>query len=142
MADAIVRRVDVGRPLLAICLGLQLLCESSEESPGVAGLGIIDADVRRFPVGVRAPHFGWNRVEADPSCSLLESGYACYAHSYRVVGAPAGWSASMTTHGAPFVAAMVRGPLCACQFHPELSGEWGQKLLERWLACEGVGSSC
>lgn len=129
---AIVERVRDDRPLLAICLGLQLLCLDSEESPGVQGLGVVAATVRRFPESVRTPQFGWNRVEAT-GCRLVKTGDAYYANSYRVSGAPEGWVAATTTHGAPFVASLERGSVLACQFHPELSGAWGSELIARWL---------
>lgn len=134
-------RVAAGRPLLAICLGLQLLCRCSEESPGIAGLGVIEAEVCRIPVNVRAPQFGWNRVEAAEA-SALESGYAYYANSYCVLDRPVGWTVATSTYGGEFVAALERGPILACQFHPELSGLWGSGLIKRWLAREGVGAPC
>jgi imidazoleglycerol phosphate synthase glutamine amidotransferase subunit HisH len=149
-------RIAAGRPTLAVCLGLQLLCERSEESPGVAGLGVIPASVTRFGAGVRVPQFGWNRVtpvpaseanpeanpEADPAAaaspvvssgSLLTEGYAYFANSYRLAEPPQGFAAALADHGGPFVAALQREALLACQFHPELSGPWGQALLGRWL---------
>ncbi|MCB9741648.1 MAG: imidazole glycerol phosphate synthase subunit HisH [Alphaproteobacteria bacterium] len=126
-------RLAAGRPTLCICLGLQLLAESSEESPGVSGLGVLPAQVTRFPKGLRVPQLGWNRVQARPDCQLLESGYAYYANSYRLTEIPEGWTGAMSEHGGPFVAALERGPVLACQFHPELSGDWGQALLGRWL---------
>ncbi len=135
LVGALAQRVRTGRPTLAICLGLQLLAESSAESPGVAGLGILPARVTRFPDTVRVPQLGWNRVEAEPDCALLTSGYAYFANSYRLAERPAGWRAALAEHGGRFVAALERGPILACQFHPELSGSWGLELLRRWLAC-------
>ena len=127
-------RMAEGAPTLSICVGLQLLCRTSEESPGVEGLGFVDAAVTRFPKSARAPQFGWNRVEAAEDRAVLASGHAYFANSYRLAEAPAGWSAAMAEHGGPFVAAMERGATVACQFHPELSGAYGRALLERWLA--------
>jgi imidazole glycerol phosphate synthase glutamine amidotransferase subunit len=138
LADALVERAHADKPLLCVCLGLQLLCEESEESPGVRGLGIVPARVTRLPDTVRVPQIGWNRVEAQPDCRLLQSGYAYYANSYRVAEPPAGWAVALTDHGGPFVGAMERGALLACQFHPELSGPWGLALLERWLRRGGA----
>jgi imidazole glycerol-phosphate synthase subunit HisH len=136
-------RVRVGRPTLAVCLGLQLLAESSDESPGVAGLGVLPAHVMRFPDTVRVPQIGWNEVEAGPAAVLQRSGYAYFANSYRLVEPPAGWSAAFAEHGGRFVAALERGAVLACQFHPELSGQWGLNLLRRWLqrGAEG-GAAC
>ncbi len=134
-------RVAAQRPLLAICLGLQLLCKSSEESLGVDGIGAIEADVRRVPVGMRVPQFGWNRVEVSEA-SAMESGYAYYANSFCIIDRPDGWTVATSTYGREFVAALVRGPVLACQFHPELSGTWGSQLIRRWLMREEVGSTC
>lgn len=135
MRQALIERAEAGRPLLAVCLGLQLLCASSEESPGVDGLGIVPARVGRFPDGVRIPQFGWNRVQADDACELLRTGYAYFANSYRLTEIPEDWYAAWADHGGRFVGAMERGSLLACQFHPEISGKWGLGLLERWLQC-------
>lgn len=132
-------RLEAGRSTLAVCLGLQLLCEQSDESPGVKGLGVLPASVERFPDGVRVPHFGWNRVEPSAGCRLLRAGYAYFANSYRLRRAPAGWAVATTEYAGPFVAALERGSLLACQFHPELSGDFGLDLLERWLGHDATG---
>ena len=121
------------RPTMAVCLGLQLLFEESEESPGVAGLGICPGKVTRFPDTVRVPQFGWNYVDARTSSRYLTSGYAYFANSYAVSQVPEGWQAATAHHGREFVAAMERGQWLVCQFHPELSGTWGQGIVERWL---------
>jgi imidazole glycerol-phosphate synthase subunit HisH len=126
-------RVSAGRPTLAICLGLQLLGEGSEESPGFVGLSVVSARATSFPGNVRVPQLGWNRVEADPECRMLASGSAYFANSYRFVEAPTGWTVAYADHGGRFVAAMERGAVLACQFHPELSGPWGLSLLRAWL---------
>lgn len=135
-------RYAAGRPTLAVCLGLQLLGETSEESPGISGLGIIAGGVERFPDTVRVPQFGWNMVTAAAECRLLASGYAYFANSYRLAVPPEGWHAAIAVHGDPFVAAFERGGQLACQFHPELSGPWGQALLTRWLAAPDGGAAC
>jgi len=139
--DVVLReRVRAGRPTLAICLGLQLLCAASDESPGVDGLGVIGVRVRRFPADVRVPQLGWNYVQAGETSRLLRSGYAYFATSYRLATAPAGWSAAYADHGGRFVAAFERGAVLACQFHPEVSGPWRLELLRRWLQGGGGGS--
>lgn len=127
-------RLAAGRPTLLICLGLQLLADSSEESPGVAGLGAAPGRVERFGSGLVVPHMGWNRVQAPAGSRYLQPGWAYYANSYRLPQAPAGWLGATSDYGGPFVAALERGAVLACQFHPELSGAWGQDLLARWLA--------
>jgi imidazole glycerol phosphate synthase glutamine amidotransferase subunit len=131
---ALAARVRAGRPTLAICLGMQILCEGSDESPEVPGLGVVPGRARRFPDSVRVPQLGWNQVETSPGCVLLRSGHAYFANSYRLEAAPPGWHAGFSDHGGPWVAALERGAVLACQFHPELSGRWGLELLQRWLA--------
>jgi imidazole glycerol phosphate synthase glutamine amidotransferase subunit len=131
--DAIRARVAADRPLLCVCLGMQLLGTASEETPGARGLGIVDAQVQRFRTAPRVPQLGWNEVRADAGCRFLRTGHAYFANSFRFADAPAGWLAARTTHGEEFVAAMERGRTLACQFHPELSGAWGEELLRRWI---------
>lgn len=127
-------RIAAGRPTACVCLGLQLLFETSEESPGVRGLASVPLTIQRLPRNVRVPHFGWNEVVPDEGARIIQRGYAYFANSYCAPQRPEGWTCAITTHGIPFVAAMEKGALLACQFHPELSGEWGLGLLQRWLA--------
>ena len=143
LAEVLRTRIAAGQPTLAICLGLQLLCERSEESPGTAGLGIIATDVRLITDTVRVPQMGWNLVTPNSECRYLRPGYAYFANSYCLNDAPEPWQTAWTDYGAPFVSAVEQGDVLACQFHPELSGAWGEDLLKRW--CEGNpegGSSC
>jgi imidazole glycerol phosphate synthase glutamine amidotransferase subunit len=130
---AITARAAADRPLLAVCLGMQMLGAASEESPGVGGLAIIDEPFERLPAGVRIPHLGWNRVTADRGDGLLASGDAAFANTYSLTRVPEGWSGAWTDYGTRFVSAIERGRLLATQFHPELSGEYGLGLLERWI---------
>jgi imidazoleglycerol phosphate synthase glutamine amidotransferase subunit HisH len=95
---------------------------------------VVPATVTAIADGLRVPHLGWNRVVAGEGCSLLEDGDAYFANSFKLDAIPAGWAGATTDHGGPFVAALERGAVLACQFHPELSGAWGQALIERWLA--------
>jgi imidazoleglycerol phosphate synthase cyclase subunit len=95
---------------------------------------VLPAPVGRLPGPGRVPQLGWNAVEAGPGAALLRHGFANFAHSYALFEVPAGWVPAWSTHGAPFVAAVERGAVLACQFHPELSGDWGAALLARWLA--------
>lgn len=129
----IIDRVANNRPLLGICLGLQMLCDASEESPGIEGLGIINAMVTRFPDSVRTPQHGWNSVD---------DGYAYYSNTYRIESIPDGWSGKTSTHGSPFVAYLQRGTTLACQFHPELSGSWGTGLLRTWIELSKEAVAC
>jgi imidazole glycerol phosphate synthase glutamine amidotransferase subunit len=133
-ADAALReRILADRPTMAICVGHQLLFETSDESPGARGLGIVKGHVGSFPEDVRVPQFGWNEVEAEDGCDLLDSGFAYFANSYRAEAAP-GWKVATADHGGRYVAAMERGNIVGCQFHPELSGDYGAALLSRWLS--------
>jgi len=136
LVDPLVRRFKAGRPSLAVCLGMQLLARQSEETPGESGLGVIDAHITRFPDSVRVPQFGWNMLEpqaAEHNSYLTEKGYVYFANSFRLSEPPAGWRVALTDYAGPFVAAMERGGVLACQFHPELSGAFGLELLGRWL---------
>jgi glutamine amidotransferase len=135
LADAIAARVRSGAATLAMCVGLQVLFEESDETPGVKGLSVIQGRVGRFPETVRVPQFGWNRVEPTENSRFLAPGYAYFANSYRVLDAP-GCRIATAEHGGRFVAALERDHVLACQFHPELSGAYGRALIARWL--EGV----
>ena len=132
--DGAIRDVAAGgTPLLGVCLGMQLLCEASEETPGVQGLGVIAGACRRLPGDVRVPHLGWNTVTAPSNARLVTTGVAAFANSYALRDPPPGWTAAWTTHGVRFVAALEHDGVLACQFHPELSGAYGAALLGRWL---------
>ena len=131
--EALRARIEADRPTLGICLGLQLLGTTSEESPGASGLALIAEPITRLRGEVRIPELGWNRVEPEAGTRWLESGHAYFAHSFCLASKPAGVSAAWTEHGTRFVSAFERGALLACQFHPELSGPYGHRLLERWI---------
>jgi len=141
--EAIRSRIALGRPTLAICVGLQVLAESSEESPGVRGLGGLPGVVRRFPDTVRVPQFGWNSVEVPegdlPDGAPVESGYAYFANSFRLAEAPEGWHRALADHGGPFGAALWRKAGLATQFHPELSGPYGLRLMARFASLPADG---
>ena len=134
---ALVERVRDARPTLGICLGLQLLGRASDESPGVVGLGIVPLVAHRFEGSIRVPQLGWNIVTPPTGSRFLEPGHAYFANSYRW-DLPARseqdrWTFAASDHGGPFVSAAERGTVLACQFHPELSGAWGARLIARWL---------
>ena len=136
LASALRDRVDKGRPTLGICLGLQLLGRSSEESPGVTGLGCVPEEVRGFSPEVISPQMGWNHVVPAKDSKLLEAGYAYFANSYRFETIPERWTGATSEYGGPLVAALERGAVLGCQFHPELSGAYGERLMSRWLSLE------
>lgn len=132
LMSALRERIEANRPTLAICLGMQLFGAGSEESPGVPGLGVVAGTARRFPADERVPQLGWNQVTPVGS-ELLESGQAYFANTYRFLERPLGWACATTDYAGLFISAIERGPVLACQFHPELSGAWGDRLLARWL---------
>ncbi len=137
---ALSARLSAKRATLAICLGFQLLFESSDESPGVTGLGHVPGHFERFPATERVPHLGWNRVWGSSFESADGSVY--FANSYRLVTPPAGWDAAYCDYGGRFVAAVQRGPVLGCQFHPELSGRVGREWLRGWLSMAMEENTC
>ncbi len=142
LVDVLRERIAAGNATLGICLGMQVLARGSEETPGAAGLGVVDGVVRRLTgQGVRVPQMGWNLVRPWGQ-GHVEAGYGYYANSYAFTEpeelARQGWSVSVTTHGQTLAAAIQKGTLLFTQFHPELSGAWGRTLLARWLVMSGV----
>lgn len=126
-----------GRPFLGICLGLQVLFESSEESPGIPGLGLLKGRVLRLPAesGLKIPHVGWNSLKLDRPGWLLDGlgpePYVYFVHSYYLRAGEDIVSAR-TQYGADIHAAVEKGNLGACQFHPEKSGETGLRILRNF----------
>ncbi|MCE5229345.1 imidazole glycerol phosphate synthase subunit HisH [bacterium] len=126
------------RPLIGICLGMQLLFDDSEEAPGVAGLGLIPGRVRRFEPGLKVPHMGWNTVrQGRPSplfAGVPDNDYFYFVHSYYVDPAPeaASCAAGLTTYGIEFASVLTHGNVFATQFHPEKSQKRGLKMLENF----------
>ena len=139
-ADAIRQSATRGVPLLGICLGMQLMLESSEEG-NLPGLGLVPGDVRKFPVGEslpRVPHMGWNRIALQKACALFPESEDAqryyFVHSYYVCCSDRGDVAATTSHGHEFVSAFSRGNLYGVQFHPEKSHRFGMALFQRFLA--------
>jgi len=133
--------VDVLRgltqPVLGVCLGMQLLCERSEESD-TACLGVIPATVKRFTdaPGLRVPHMGWNTLQVTaPHCltaGLREGDTAYFVHSYAVPTGP--YTLAASEHGTPFSAVVASGNFMGMQFHPERSAGVGAQLLRNFLS--------
>ncbi|MFK3982144.1 imidazole glycerol phosphate synthase subunit HisH [Micromonospora sp. NPDC050397] len=137
----IAERVAAGRPVLGICVGMQILFEYGEEHGLVTkGLGLLPGGVTRL-AAERVPHMGWNTVEPDAGSTLFaglpEGSRFYFVHSYAAADiaalSGAGARVTVTDHGGPFVAGVERGPLSAAQFHPEKSGDSGATLLRNWL---------
>lgn len=136
LADSLRDRLERGRPTLGICLGMQLMASGSEEAPGVTGLGVLDGIAGSYESGEegwRVPQMGWNLVTPDKGCEIVPGGYAYFANSYRLTTAPDGWLPVWCEYAGRFLAAVERGPVVGCQFHPELSGNYGRALMTRWL---------
>ena len=136
---ALRQAVDAGKPVLVICVGMQLLFESSEEDGGVPCLGILPGKVVRFrPTDptVKIPHMGWNPTRlTDPvlNAGIPQDSAFYYVHSYHCMPGPGVEVIATADHGGPFCAGVRRGNLAAMQFHPEKSGELGLKLIRNFL---------
>ena len=121
------------KPFLGICLGLQALFESSEESPGVSGLGIFKGTVVKFKKG-KVPQIGWNTILPVKE-GIFTEGYVYFVNSYSVVPSEKNIIATKTDYFGDFVSAIQSENVTAVQFHPEKSGDFGIELLRRWLRC-------
>jgi imidazole glycerol-phosphate synthase subunit HisH len=131
--DSVIRKLK--QPVLGICLGMQLLCSSSEEND-TEGIGVFSAAVRRLPPGVgKVPHVGWNTIEklSSPIFKGIDNGeYVYFVHGYAADDA-GNASIAQTTYGVSFAAALAKDNFFAVQFHPEKSGRAGDRILENFL---------
>ena len=140
MDSALREHVAAGKPLLGICLGMQLICRKSYEDGEHEGLGWIDAEVRHFPPagGLKVPHMGWNAVDYDaphPLLNKVASGADVYfVHSYYVDCAAAADSLGTTEHGLRFTSVVGHDNVYGMQFHPEKSQHVGMQLLRNFAA--------
>lgn len=139
LVEVIRRTVDQGTPFLGICLGLQLLFESSDETPGVMGLGILPGRILKIPdsPGLKIPHMGWNSLEIRPEARLFQGiptgSYVYFVHSYYLKAADPAIVAASTWYSTQIHASVERGNVFACQFHPEKSGETGLAILKNFI---------
>lgn len=134
--------IESGVPFLGICLGLQLLYESSEESPGVTGLGVLKGTIRRIPdrEGLKIPHMGWNSLQVREGARLFRGlpgqPYVYFVHSYYLKAENEEEVAATTEYGVRIHASVERDNVFACQFHPEKSGKTGLQILRNFLSMD------
>jgi imidazole glycerol-phosphate synthase subunit HisH len=137
LGTALARQISLGRPLLGICLGMQWLFHSSDEAPGILGLGAFAGRCHSLPVRVKSPHVGWDQLEIRRQTRLLRGtgsgGFVYFTHRYCAPVMEA--TVATCDYGAPFSAAVEDGNLFGVQFHPEKSGGMGLAVLENFCTC-------
>ncbi|MDD7738783.1 MAG: imidazole glycerol phosphate synthase subunit HisH [Fusicatenibacter sp.] len=140
LVDVIHQIVEKGTPFLGICLGLQLLFESSEESPGVEGLGILKGRILRIPdqEGLKIPHMGWNSIHLQNQGRLFqgipEQSYVYFVHSYYLEAEEEEIVKATTEYSTHIHASVEKGQVFACQFHPEKSSKVGLSILRNFAS--------
>lgn len=140
MADSVLEFIASGRPFLGICLGLQLLFEESEESPGVKGLGVLQGKICRIPdaPGLKVPHVGWNSLNLQKSGGILSGlphiPYVYFVHSYYLRADDRQAVSSTVEYGVKIDASVEHGNIYATQFHPEKSGAVGLAILRNFVS--------
>ncbi len=133
--DKVVRSfTDTGRPFLGICLGMQMLFETSDEGGSVKGLGLLPGKVLKFApdMGLKVPAIGWNDLKTVSHPDLTAGDYVYFVHSYYCRPDRTEDVAATSEYGIEFASAVSRGNILATQFHPEKSGEAGLSILNRW----------
>lgn len=140
LVDTIKNVASSGKPFLGICLGLQLLFERSDETPGAEGLSILSGEILRIPnkEGLKIPHMGWNSLEINPKSRLLNGienqSYVYFVHSYYLKARDEAIVAASTEYSTHIHAAVEKGNIFACQFHPEKSSHVGLRILKNFSA--------
>lgn len=136
--DTVIEYISTGKPFLGICLGLQLLFPSSEESPNAKGLGIFDGAITKIPSGegLKIPHIGWNSIEINKNSRLFKgienNSFVYFVHSYFLNASDKSIVAAQTEYGVKIDAAVEKNNVFATQFHPEKSGETGLRILRNF----------
>ncbi len=125
-----------GIPFLGICVGLQVLFDSSEEAPGVKGLGILKGNIIRFREG-KIPQVGWNKINVKNNSSVLKNDFYYFVNSYYAVCSDPDVVLATAQYHITFTAAVQKGNIMATQFHPEKSGQTGYDTIKRWLDSQG-----
>ena len=131
--------VDKKIPFLGICLGLQLLFEESEETPGVTGLGILKGRIKKIPSidNIKIPHMGWNSIDIKDGAKLFrgmsKQEYVYFVHSYYLEAEDENIVTATTEYGTHIHASVETGNIFACQFHPEKSSETGLHILQNFV---------
>ncbi len=139
LTDVIHAVADRGIPFLGICLGLQLMFESSEEAPGIEGLGLFKGSILRIPdkEDLKIPHIGWNSLRYPVPGRLFagipEGSYVYFVHSYYLHAQDKEIVKAVTEYGVEIHASVEKGNLFACQFHPEKSSDVGMKILQNFM---------
>lgn len=139
LVDVIRKVAEKNTPFLGICLGLQLLFESSEESPGVEGLHLLEGKIVKFPSmpGLKIPHIGWNDLKFPRDGRLFDGipdgTYTYFVHSYYLQAADESIVTAVTDYGVPVHASVEKDNIFACQFHPEKSSEAGLAMLRNFI---------
>lgn len=141
LEDTVVSLAKAGKPLMGICLGMQLLFEKSYEYGEHSGLGLIKGEIRPIetviPKDYKIPHIGWNSLEIKKQTPILENvkngEYVYFVHSYYAADCENSVTA-VSDYGAPLTASVQAGNIFGCQFHPEKSGETGLKILRSFVA--------
>ncbi len=142
LEDTIKLAASGEKHFLGICLGLQLMFEKSDETPGVEGLGIFKGDIVKIPSenGLKVPHMGWNSIslkQTDGIFSGIKDGsYFYFVHSYYLKNADTDVVAATAQYGVEIECAIQKGRVCATQFHPEKSSETGLRLLKNFMEAE------
>lgn len=139
LVDVIHAVADRGIPFLGICLGLQLMFESSEEAPGIEGLGLLRGSILRIPdkEDLKIPHIGWNSLQYPVPgrlfAGILEGSYVYFVHSYYLHAQDKEIVKAVTEYGIEIHASVEKDNLFACQFHPEKSSDVGMKILQNFM---------